>query len=392
MTDMTHEFSPELPKSLLARPEFPPSQRDLAPELPAGFVTAEQVPVNANWNYAVKSLLLREETSILGGPSNSGKSALVGLLAHAIVAGEPFAGCRTTQGLVIHVAAEAPRSVIDRTRAYADETDRRTQSRYIVHQSAIDLSCNEQVSKFLSDVDAIARAYCEPVALIVVDTLILSIGTQDENSSAAMSLVVEAAKRIARQTGAHVMLVHHTGKTEGRGVRGSSALRAGVDTEILLVAGETDAGEKIVEVHQEKQRSMPKGSPIVFRTEPFVIGFDEDGEERTVAKAVIVDTPAGRAAQGAQRRDDGREGAIATALQMMLRLAAAVGTPDGQTDGSLTFSVMDLAAQLHPSVLAGIKSDDGRRKAIIRVLEKLQGERVFALEKTAGGWQVGPAA
>jgi hypothetical protein len=77
---------------------------------------------------------------------------------------------------------------------------------------------------------------------------------------------------------------------------------------------------------------------------------------------------------------------------MMLHLAAADEAPDGQPDGSLTFSVMDLAAQLHPSVLAGIKSDDGRRKAIIRVLEKLQGERVFSLEKTTGGWKVGSAA
>jgi hypothetical protein len=165
-----------------------------------------------------------------------------------------------------------------------------------------------------------------------------------------------------------------------------------VDTEILLSAGETEAGERFVKVCQEKQRSMPRGAGFAFRTESFVIGLDEDGEERTVAKAVIVDTPAGRAAAGAPRRDSGREAAIATALHMMLRMNGTDGAPDGLTDGTLTFSVMDLAAQLHPSVLEGITSDDGRRKAILRVLEKLQRENVFALEKTTGGWQLGAAA
>jgi RecA-family ATPase len=200
MTDMTHDFSPALP---------------------AGYVTAAQAPVNTSWNYAVKGWLLRGETSILAGPSNSGKSALVGVLANAIVSGLPFAGCRTRQGLVVHVAAEAPGSVLDRTLAFADEIDPTARMRYVVRETGIDLSCREQVGDFIGELEAIAELTGEQVALVIFDTLILSIGTQDENSSAGMTLVVEGAKRIARRAGAHVMLVHHTGKAEDRGIRGS---------------------------------------------------------------------------------------------------------------------------------------------------------------------------
>jgi RecA-family ATPase len=42
------------------------------------------------WNYAAKSWLRRAETSVLFGPSNCGKSALVCHLGHCIVTGSNF--------------------------------------------------------------------------------------------------------------------------------------------------------------------------------------------------------------------------------------------------------------------------------------------------------------
>jgi RecA-family ATPase len=66
------------------------------------------------WNYAMKGWLLRGETSLLYGPSNVGKSALVCHLGSCIVAGRPCFGARVAPGLVVHVAPEAPASVRDR--------------------------------------------------------------------------------------------------------------------------------------------------------------------------------------------------------------------------------------------------------------------------------------
>jgi RecA-family ATPase len=74
---------------------------------------ADHIP-SLEWNYAIKGWLLRQETSLLYGPSNVGKSALVCRLGCCIVGGRAGFGARVKPGLVVHVAPEAPASVRDR--------------------------------------------------------------------------------------------------------------------------------------------------------------------------------------------------------------------------------------------------------------------------------------
>lgn len=68
---------------------------------------------------------------------------------------------------------------------------------------------------------------------VVFDTLHQSMVGADENSSRDMGIVIQSCKRIQRETGAAVMLVHHTGKN-GSSERGSSALRGAAHTMIEL--------------------------------------------------------------------------------------------------------------------------------------------------------------
>lgn len=70
-------------------------------------------------------------------------------------------------------------------------------------------------------------------ALVVIDTLARCMLGLDENSARDMGIAVEACATIIRETGAAVLLVHHTGKS-GTGERGSSALYAACDSVITL--------------------------------------------------------------------------------------------------------------------------------------------------------------
>ena len=72
------------------------------------------------------------------------------------------------------------------------------------------------------------------IALIVVDTLSRAMAGANENTSEDMSQFIKNCDILRNISNAHLMIVHHTGKDAAKGARGSSALKAALDTEIEL--------------------------------------------------------------------------------------------------------------------------------------------------------------
>ena len=70
--------------------------------------------------------------------------------------------------------------------------------------------------------------------LVVIDTLSRHFGGKDENQTSEMSQFVSALDNMRQEFGVTVLLVHHTGKDANKGPRGSNALRAALDNEILV--------------------------------------------------------------------------------------------------------------------------------------------------------------
>lgn len=89
---------------------------------------------------------------------------------------------------------------------------------------------------FYSDADAwehvkadLAELKAKP-ALIVVDTLTRLITGMDENSAKDASMITNFMEQLARYYECFVLAVHHTGKDQNKGARGSSAFYANMDT------------------------------------------------------------------------------------------------------------------------------------------------------------------
>ena len=59
--------------------------------------------------------------------------------------------------------------------------------------------------------------------MVVIDTLARCFGGNDENDARDMGAFIEGCDVIKQKTGATVLVVHHSGKDEGKGARGSSA-------------------------------------------------------------------------------------------------------------------------------------------------------------------------
>jgi hypothetical protein len=69
-------------------------------------------------------------------------------------------------------------------------------------------------------------------ALIVVDTMTRLLTGLDENSAKDASMITNFAEQLSRYYECFVLLIHHTGKDQNKGARGSSAFYANMDTVI----------------------------------------------------------------------------------------------------------------------------------------------------------------
>jgi hypothetical protein len=139
-------------------------------------------------------------------------------------------------------------------------------------------------------------------ALVVIDTLNRAMPSgADENSAKDIGAFFNIVDRIRDEFDCVVMVVHHTGQANKDRARGSSAIKAVLDTE-LCVSEEARGGTRIVEC--KKLKDLPEEPrPQKFTLVPVTLGVDEeDGEPitscvvkwegRTVKKKVVKATPA----------------------------------------------------------------------------------------------------
>lgn len=126
------------------------------------------------------------------------------------------------------------------------------------------------------------------VAMIIIDTLARAMSGGDENTPVDMGKFIKHCDVIRTGTGAHLMIIHHSGKDASKGARGHSSLRAAVDTEIEVTNGSDD----VMTVEITKQRDGETGGRFFFRLEIIEIGQDEEGEADKSCVLVPVDAPA----------------------------------------------------------------------------------------------------
>lgn len=206
--------------------------------------------------WLVHELLPRSDLAMLYGQPGAGKSYIALDLAFAISTGEKWGGLETQAGPVAWIAAEAAGSLRLRAAAYARQHGMELENADLwIVDSALSLMDTE-------DATALTQALVSKrPKLIIVDTLAAASGGANENSGEDMNKVLDSCRLLHRETGATVLLVHHSGKDEGRGARGWSGIKAAVQTELLATNNE---GRRTLRV--TKQRDGVEGDmwPIVL--------------------------------------------------------------------------------------------------------------------------------
>jgi hypothetical protein len=347
--------APEVIKKLVEQaPEFTldadDDLADLLQALPLDVVFADELPEDFTPpDELVQGVLTAGAGSVLYGDSNSGKTFLVIDMAAAVARGVEWMGRRTEQGLVVYLAAESPASIRARVQAYQQRHGVKVPNFAIV-QSPIDLFDGEaDTNAVIKLVRGIEQARGIKVRLIVGDTLARLSAGANENSGEDMGLIVRRFDRIREETGAHFLLIHHSGKNAAAGARGWSGIRAAVDTEIEVTDSPTGKCAEIT-----KQRDLAtKGERIGFRLESVTLGLTKWGSPATSCVVSSADAP--------QKQQAKRKSEIAGAIVELLTSRGC-----GMRKGEL------------------VKHFDGRydKSAIYRELKKLM--EAGALHEVAG--------
>lgn len=235
----------------------------------------------------IKGVIDRGAFVVMYGDSNSSKTFLGVDMGLCVASGRPWHGKKTRKGLVVYVASEGGRSIVNRVRAHRERflKDERDVPFAVVPVPVNLLDQDGNVEPLIALIRRLEEQTGLPCELVVIDTLAESMPGGDESGSKDMGTAVAAVQQIRRELECSVILIHHCGKDAARGARGWSGLRAATDTEIEV----SNMGDLYFQAKPTKQRDYAMGEPFSYRLDVIEIGEDEDGDIVTTCVVVPVD-------------------------------------------------------------------------------------------------------
>lgn len=200
--------------------------------------------------------------SLIAGKPKAGKSTLARCLAVAVARGEVFLNRTAIKGPVLYLGLEEKRSEVRK------------------HFEALGATGDEPIQVHIAPapVQAILAAQraielYKPV-LVIIDPLLKFARVKDANDYAQVTAALEPVLTLARESGAHLMLVYHAGKSAKADLidsaLGSTAFAGAVDTVLVYKRTEqyrilatiqrygTDLPETVIEWDPER-RSVALG-------------------------------------------------------------------------------------------------------------------------------------
>jgi hypothetical protein len=178
-------------------------------------------------DWVADNTLITGGLSMLAAKPKVGKSTLARNLARAVARGDDFIGRATKRGPVIYCELEEKRDQVgDHYRRMGANRD---------GDQAIWIHFSSGTDELL---DTLRAAIVEHKAVLaVVDPLFRLITIKDASAYAEVGEKLKPVHALARETGCHVMVIHHLGKgdrDDGDQVLGSTVLFGTVDTLLCM--------------------------------------------------------------------------------------------------------------------------------------------------------------
>ncbi len=224
----------------------------------ADLLAEPEIPIPYVWDLTLPA----GGFSICSAKPKVGKSTLARNLALAVARGEDFFGRATKQGQVIYLSLEEIRSEITtHFRLMGSNAED-----VLVHTGRAPANALQALSAAIEEVRP---------ALVIIDPLSRFLRVADFNNYGEVTKVLEPLIDLARDSGSHILALHHNSKGDrdgGDSLLGSTAFFAAVDTLLLMrrregnrfLYSEQRYGENLPEtvVNLDKQRGkvIPGGT------------------------------------------------------------------------------------------------------------------------------------
>jgi RecA-family ATPase len=235
-------------------------------------VHASEIQPRLNHEWLWKWWLGKGGLSVLYGETNVGKSFLGLHIGHHVTKGRKLGGKAVNKGRVFYIAAEGGSVFYNRLVPFDDP------EMWILPGPVVLTGRGGQAYPVAEVIQYLETVGGSSFDLIIIDTMSRVMGAGDENTAPGIAELLNSIDHIRSITGAHVMVIHHSGKDKAQGLRGHSALRAAVDTEIRLTRDD-ECGVITAEV--TKQRDGPTGYKFSYTLRQVVLGEDQDGDQVT---------------------------------------------------------------------------------------------------------------
>lgn len=203
--------------------------------------------------WLIEGALPEHSLALLYGPWGVHKTFIALDMALSVASGRPWGPLKENKmgpRPVVYLAGEGAHGFKARLNAWLE--DRKVNDVPGFHLvPAMPLFAVDEQLKQLAE--AITTARIRP-ALIVVDTVARAMAGMDENAQKDAAVFIARCDELRRAFLCALLGVHHTGKDQSRGARGSTVLPGSVD--VLIRVEEAAAAHEVI-LHMEKQKDGP---------------------------------------------------------------------------------------------------------------------------------------
>lgn len=238
-------------------------------------VAASEIASRPPMKWLVRGVLPEKGIGAIFGQPGSGKSFLVLDLLAAVAGGFHWFGIPTKAAPVVYITLEGQAGMPQRIHAY--RTKKGSLDRIAFIEQPIDLREPDNLKELI---DLIRDAGLGG-GVVCIDTLAASAPGMDENTSADMGQLIANLQDLQTELGGFVLVVHHSGKDETRGLRGWSGLNGALDCAIAVSRVSEDKRNTSRRWEVSKSKDGSDGMTNDFALEQVLLGYDEDGQPIT---------------------------------------------------------------------------------------------------------------
>lgn len=204
----------------------------------------------------IRGILVMDSLAWLVGPPGAMKSFIALGMACSVATGRHWQIFPVVSRPVLYLVAEGARGIRPRVRAW--EKSEGLEPGTAENLWFLPIPVNAQDPRAWGEFCRLVKEM-QP-GMVVIDTQARVALGWDENSARDMGMFVDRLEKLRQQSGACVLVVHHTGHGEGTHMRGSSSLPGAAQT-ILRVGAEDD----LITLTTDKQKDSEVDDGVLLR-------------------------------------------------------------------------------------------------------------------------------